>query len=33
MPGVGGVVLEQMVAVTTDGAEVLNTLPLEMWEP
>jgi Xaa-Pro aminopeptidase len=33
MPGVGGVVLEQMVAVTTDGAEVLNALPLELWEP
>jgi Xaa-Pro aminopeptidase len=32
LPGVGGVVLEQMVAVTADGAEVLNELPLELWE-
>jgi Xaa-Pro aminopeptidase len=32
LPGVGGVVLEQMVAVTTDGAEVLNSLPLELWD-
>jgi Xaa-Pro aminopeptidase len=32
LPGVGGVVLEQMVAVTADGAEVLNSLPLELWD-
>jgi Xaa-Pro aminopeptidase len=31
IPGTGGVVLEQMVAVTSDGAEVLNDLPLELW--
>lgn len=32
VPGLGGVVLEQMVAVTAGGAEVLNELPLELWE-
>ena len=31
VPGVGGVVLEQMIAVGSDGAETLNTLPLELW--
>jgi Xaa-Pro aminopeptidase len=31
IPGVGGVVLEQMIAVTAEGAEVLNQLPLELW--
>ena len=29
VPGVGAVILEQMVHVTTDGAEVLNDLPLD----
>jgi Xaa-Pro aminopeptidase len=32
IPGVGGVVLEQMITVTGGGAEVLNALPLELWE-
>jgi Xaa-Pro aminopeptidase len=31
VPGVGGVVLEQMIAIGPDGAETLNTLPLELW--
>jgi Xaa-Pro aminopeptidase len=31
LPGTGGVVHEQMIAVTRDGAEVLNRLPLRMW--
>jgi Xaa-Pro aminopeptidase len=31
LPGVGGVVLEQMIAIGSDGAETLNTLPLELW--
>jgi Xaa-Pro aminopeptidase len=30
--GVGGVVLEQMIAITDDGCEVMNELPLELWE-
>ncbi len=29
--GVGGVVLEQMILVTEDEAEVLTQLPLELW--
>ena len=32
IPGVGGIVLEQMIHVGSNGAEVLNTLPLELWE-
>jgi Xaa-Pro aminopeptidase len=32
IPGVGGVVLEEMVAVRADGAEVLTRLPLELWQ-
>jgi Xaa-Pro aminopeptidase len=31
IPGVAGVVHEQMVAITEAGAEVLNGLPLRMW--
>jgi Xaa-Pro aminopeptidase len=31
IPGVAGVVHEQMVAITERGAEVLNRLPLRMW--
>ena len=31
LPGVAGVVHEQMIAVTSGGAEVLNRLPLRMW--
>jgi Xaa-Pro aminopeptidase len=30
--GVGGVVLEQMIGITKDGCEVMNKLPLELWE-
>lgn len=30
--GVGGVVLEQMIGITEDGCEVMNELPLELWE-
>jgi Xaa-Pro aminopeptidase len=32
IPGVGGIVLEQMIQVSPDGPEVLNALPLELWE-
>ena len=32
VPGIGAVILEEMVHVTTDGAEVLNHLPLELWD-
>ena len=32
VPGVGGVVLEQMIQITQDGRRVLNTLPLALWE-
>ena len=32
IPGVGGIVLEQMIHVGQDGAEVLNDLPLELWD-
>lgn len=32
IPGVGGIVLEQMIHVGLNGAEVLNALPLELWE-
>lgn len=32
LPGVGGVVLEQMIQVTQDGRRVLNALPLDLWE-
>jgi Xaa-Pro aminopeptidase len=32
VPGVGGVVLEQMIQITQDGRRVLNTLPLDLWE-
>jgi Xaa-Pro aminopeptidase len=31
LPGTGGVVQEQMIAVTREGTEVLNRLPLRMW--
>jgi Xaa-Pro aminopeptidase len=31
LPGVAGVVHEQMIAVRPGGAEVLNLLPLRMW--
>ena len=31
LPGVAGVVHEQMAAITADGARVLNELPLRMW--
>jgi Xaa-Pro aminopeptidase len=31
IPGVAGVVHEQMVAITERGADVLNCLPLRMW--
>lgn len=30
--GVGGVVLEQMIGITDEGCEVMNDLPLELWE-
>jgi Xaa-Pro aminopeptidase len=32
VPNVGGVVIEQMIHVTDDRAEVMNHLPLEAWE-
>jgi Xaa-Pro aminopeptidase len=32
LPGIGGVVLEQMIAITSEGSETLNELPLELWE-
>ncbi|MGH2595357.1 MAG: M24 family metallopeptidase [Actinomycetota bacterium] len=32
VPSVGGVVLEQMIAITPEGAETLNGLPLELWD-
>ena len=32
VPGVGGVVLEQMIQITPEGRRVLNTLPLALWE-
>jgi Xaa-Pro aminopeptidase len=31
LPGVAGVVHEQMVAVAAGGANVLNEVPLRMW--
>jgi Xaa-Pro aminopeptidase/Xaa-Pro dipeptidase len=31
VPGEGAVIIEQMIAVTDDGAEVLNSLPTDMW--
>jgi len=31
LPGVGGVILEQMVAIGPSGAEALNALPLDLW--
>ncbi len=31
LPGRAGVVHEQMIAVTPDGAQVLNRLPVRMW--
>jgi Xaa-Pro aminopeptidase len=31
LPGLAGVVHEQMIAVTAGGAEVLNRLPLRLW--
>jgi Xaa-Pro aminopeptidase len=31
LPGTGGIVHEQMVAITATGADVLNRLPLRMW--
>jgi Xaa-Pro aminopeptidase len=32
VPGEGAVIIEQMIAVTADGAEVLNALPTNMWD-
>jgi Xaa-Pro aminopeptidase len=32
IPGVGGIVLEQMIHVGAEGPEVLNALPIELWE-
>lgn len=32
VPGKGGIVVEQMIAVARSGAEVLNQLPLDMWD-
>jgi Xaa-Pro aminopeptidase len=32
LPGAGGVILEQMVAVGGHGAETLNALPLALWD-
>ncbi len=32
LPGRGAVIIEQMIAVGADGAEVLNQLPTNMWE-
>jgi Xaa-Pro aminopeptidase len=32
VPGEGAVIIEQMIAVTSDGAEVLNALPTNMWD-
>jgi Xaa-Pro aminopeptidase len=32
LPGVGGVILEQMVAVGATGAEPLNALGLDLWD-
>jgi Xaa-Pro aminopeptidase len=32
VPGEGAVIIEQMIAVTSDGAEVLNRLPTNMWD-
>jgi Xaa-Pro aminopeptidase len=29
--GVGGVILEQMIEIASDGSRVLNALPLELW--
>ena len=31
LPGIGGVILEQMVAIGEHGAETLNALPLDLW--
>jgi Xaa-Pro aminopeptidase len=32
VPGVGAVILEQMIHVTPTGAETLNELPLALWD-
>ena len=32
VPGVGGVVLEQMIEITANGAETITELPLVLWE-
>ncbi len=32
VPEEGAVIIEQMIAVTADGAEVFNQLPMNMWE-
>jgi Xaa-Pro aminopeptidase len=32
VPGEGGVILEQMIAITAEGPEVLNQLPLNLWD-
>jgi len=32
LPGVGGVILEQMVAIGETRAETLNALPLDLWD-
>lgn len=32
IPGIGGIVLEQMIHVGSNSAEVLNALPLDLWD-
>lgn len=32
VPGEGAVIIEQMIAVTDDGAEVFNQVPTNMWD-
>lgn len=32
LPGAGAVILEQMITIGPDGAEVLNALPLDLWD-
>jgi hypothetical protein len=32
LPGVGAVILEQMVAIGETRAETLNALPLDLWD-
>lgn len=33
IPGVGGVILEQMIRITETGVLVMNSLPLDLWDP